>query len=131
MSDEPVTTQQQSDGKKGSRIGFWLSILTAGLVVIGMLILFLLPYAMEWGGEKMLLKLGATSATIEDVDFSPMAGRFILTDLKFQGSNGDGASVEHLLIKVDLLPLLKKRVYIRTFDLLGVKMEIRQGEGTN
>jgi hypothetical protein len=130
MSDAPDTTQQQSEEKKRSRVGFWLSILTAGLIAAGMLILILLPYAMEWGGERALLKLGAASATIEDVDFSPMTGRLILTDLKFQGDDGDRVSVEHLLIKIDLLPLLRKRVHIRTFYLLGVTGDVRQtGEG--
>jgi hypothetical protein len=129
MSDTSVPPQPQSEKRTRSRLGFWLLVLTAAMVAAGMIILALLPYAMEWGGERALLKLGAASATIEDVDFNPMTGRLILTDLKFQGINGDGASVEHLLIKIDLFPLLKKRIYIRTLDLLGVNIEIRQSAG--
>ncbi len=129
MSDTSVPPQPQSEKRTRSRIGFWLSVLTAAMVAAGMIILALLPYAIEWGGERALLKLGAASATIEDVDFNPMTGRLILTDLKFQGINGDGASVEHLLIKVDLFPLFKKRLHIRTLDLLGVNIEIRQSAG--
>jgi len=126
MSDEQSSPQPQSEKRTRSRLGFWLSVMTAAMVVTGMLILALLPYAMEWGGEKALLEIGAVSASIEDVDFSPMTGRLIVTDLQFTGENGDKGAVEHLLIKIDLFPLLKKRIYIRTFALLGVTGDVRQ-----
>jgi hypothetical protein len=110
------------------RLGFWLSVVTAVLVMIGMTILILLPYGLEWGAERMLLSLGAKTATITDIDFNPLTGRLTVFDLQLQGSNADRAAMERFIIQIDLFPVLKKRIRFRQISLTGFSMDIRQQE---
>jgi len=110
------------------RLGFWLSVMTAVLVVIGMIVLTLLPYAMEWGAERMLLRLGAKTAAIADVNFNPMTGHLTVFDLQVEGPNADRVTMERLVVQMDLIHLFKKRVYFRKITLVGLSLDIRQLE---
>jgi hypothetical protein len=110
------------------RLGFWLSVVTAVLVVLGMIILTLLPYAMEWGAERMLLRFGAKTATIADIDFNPMTGHLTVFDLQVEGPNADRADMERLIVKIDLFPIIKKRIRFRQISLTGFSMDVRQLE---
>jgi len=110
------------------RLRFWLSITTGVLVVVGITILTLLPYAMEWGAENMLLRYGAKTATITDIDFSPMTGHLTVFDLQVEGPNADRAALDRFTIKIDLLPVLRKRIRFREISITGLSLDIRQVE---
>ena len=110
------------------RLGFWLSVVTAVLVVLGMIVLTLLPFAMEWGAERMLLRFGAKTAGITDVNFNPMTGHLTVFDLQVEGPNADRVAMERLVVRMDLFRLFKKRLYFREITLIGFSLDVRQGE---
>ena len=110
------------------RLGFWVSVVTAVLVVFVMIILTLLPLAMKWGAERMLLSFGAKTATISDIDFNPITGSLSVHDLQVAGLDADRASMERLTVKVDLFPVFRKRIRFRKISLTGLSLDIRQFE---
>ncbi len=110
------------------RLGFWLSVSTAVIVVLGLVLLTLLPYAMEWGAEYMLVRLGAKKAGITDIDFNPLTGYLTVFDLKVEGPNSDMATLERLVVNVDLFPVLKKRVQFQEISVIGLSLDIRQAD---
>ena len=120
--------KEKGKHKGHHRIGFWLSVLTAVLVVLGMIFLTLLPFAMEWGAERAILRFGADSANISDIDFNPMTGHLNVFDLQIKGPNGDRLTMEQLVVKADLFPILKKRIRFREISLTGFSIDIRQEE---
>ncbi|MGD8353610.1 MAG: DUF748 domain-containing protein [Pseudomonadota bacterium] len=110
------------------RLRFWLSAITVTLVVLLTAFLILLPYAMEWGAERMLMRSGARSASIADIDFNPVTGHLTVFDLKVQGSGTDRVLMERLVVKLDPFRLLKKRIYFRDISMTGFFIDLRQAE---
>jgi hypothetical protein len=129
MDDKGSKKESGREKRTGHhRLGFWLSLVTAVLVVLGMIILTLLPFAMEWGAERVFLRLGAKTAAISDVNFNPMTGHLTVFDLQVEGPNADRVAMEQLVVRMDLFRIFKKRIYFREITLIGFSLDIRQLE---
>ena len=108
----------ESSGKKWRhRLIVWTTTL-----VVAVLLLVVLPLAIRFGAVSWLESHGVEQATIEDVDLNLFSGEFVLKRL----SAGEGLKIDRLVVNIDWLPLIKKIIYIRTFELEGSDLHLRQ-----
>ena len=100
----------------------WKIAIPAGFVVLLLLVISLLPLAIEYSAEKWLQEHGVPQAEIENVDLNLFSGEFVLQGLKA----GEGLNVERLAVNIDWLPLFKKIVHVRSLELDTVNLNLHQ-----
>lgn len=110
MSDTPKTPRYR-----------WL-IWVCSLLLLSVVLLSLLPEILRVGAQHWLRDHGAVQAQIEDIDFNPFTGSFVLVGL----NAGKGMRVRRLSVKVDWLPLLKRKVLIHSLHLHGGDLRVQQ-----
>ena len=120
-------TPGASPGKKKKFLS-WKWIVATAVFAAFVLILVLLPFAMELGAERFLLKNGARSARIMNVDFNPFLGRLGVFGLEVAGPQDGGLELEKLETRLDLWSLFRKRIHIVQTEVVGLKADIRLGK---
>jgi len=103
-------------------------IIPAALFVTVILILVLLPFAMELGAERFFLKHGARYARIMNVDFNPFLGRLAVFGVEVAGPEDGGLELERLETRLDLWSLFRKRIHVVQTEVVGLKADIRLGK---
>jgi len=96
-------------------------------VAIATLILFitsLLPPVIEHVAESWLQEHGVESASIDNVDLNLFTGTVVLEGLQA----GDGLNITRLAVNVDWLPLFRRIVHIRSFELQTSNIALHQNE---
>ncbi|EAU55055.1 DUF748 domain-containing protein [Mariprofundus ferrooxydans] len=109
-----------SDTPKAQRYR-WL-IWVCSLLLLSVILLSLLPEVLRVGAQHWLRDHGAVQAQVEDIDFNPFTGSFVLVGL----NAGKGMHVRRLSVKVDWLPLLKRKVLIHSLHLHGGDLRVQQ-----
>ena len=108
----------ESTGKKWRhRLIVWTTT-----IVVAVLFLVVLPLGIRFGAVAWLESHGVEQASIEDVDLNLFSGEFVLKHL----SAGEGLKIDRLIINIDWMPLIKKIIYIRTFELEGSNLHLHQ-----
>ena len=99
----------------------WLS---GSILLVFVMLLILLPLAGQWGIEHWLRNHGAKQATIDDIDFNPFTGRFVLRGLRAGTSEGIQFQVGSVSADMDWWPLVHRRVFIRQIQLNGADIDV-------
>ncbi|GAV20977.1 hypothetical protein MMIC_P1955 [Mariprofundus micogutta] len=98
--------------------------IAAAVVALGLLFVSLLPLAVEYAAESWLKDHGVQQAEIENIDINLFTGEVLLQELKA----GDGLNISHLAVNIDWLPLFKKIVYVRSFELHSANFDLHQDD---
>jgi len=91
-------------------------------MLLSVMLLSLLPEMIRMGAQHWLRDHGAPQAQIDDIDFNPFTGSIALIGLRA----GDGMQVKRLTLQVDWLPLWQQVVMIRSLQLHGGRLDLRQ-----
>ena len=92
------------------------------IVALFLLFISLLPLAVEYAAESWLKDHGAPQAGIENIDINLFSGEVLLQELKA----GDGLHISRMAVNVDWLPLFKKIVHVRSFELNSASFDLHQ-----
>lgn len=116
-----ATIDSATEVAYSSRVN-WKIAVPAGLAVLLLLLVSLLPLAIEYSAEKWLQEHGVPQAEIENVDLNLFSGEFVLQELKA----GDGLNIKRLVVNIDWLPLFKQVVHVRALELDTVNLKLHQ-----
>ena len=105
------------------RLRWWIA-----LACFFLLLLVILPFGIRWGLTEALQDMGASEVRIENVDFNPFSARLLVEGLASEGQGGQRIEAQHLLVNLDWLPLLKKRLQIRRIELTGARFDLEVRE---
>jgi hypothetical protein len=107
---------------------FLTSFLLGSILVMGVLVILLLPFALRWGGEKALMRMGASSAAIDSIVIYYTTASIVVTGFEVEGEGGEGASFDTLLVDLAPTALFKKRLLVQSVQLGGLTLDLRHEE---
>lgn len=108
----------------------WLWVLAA-VVLLGLLVLVMAPYAIGYGLKHWLVAQGGRQVAIHNIDFNPFTGRFVIEGLDVVGVEQGPLRVPRLVVALDWLPLWRRRVYVEQVTLSGADLTVRrEDDGT-
>lgn len=113
--------KQPANSRK--KIYLWLTI-----VILFVAILIGTPFAIQYAIQSALLKAGANTVTLEDVNFNPFAGELEVINLNAQTGDEPELTLTKLKLSLDWLPLFSKQVMVRSFELQGMSLDVEQLE---
>lgn len=116
-----VLTEAPAEVKFSSRLN-WKTAVPATIAAFILLVILLLPLAIEYSAEKWLQEHGVPQAEIENVDLNLFSGEFVLQELKA----GDGLNIKRLAVNIDWLPLFKQVVHVRALELDSANLNLHQ-----
>ncbi|MDQ6999857.1 MAG: hypothetical protein Q9M12_03100, partial [Mariprofundus sp.] len=102
-----------------------VTIVAAVLLTVTVLMLSLLPYAIEQGGVVWLKQHGVKDARIDNVDLNLFSGEVFLEGLK----SGSGLNIQRLKFVFDWLPLLHHVIHIRFLELSESNLKLLKDNG--
>lgn len=108
----------------------WLrrSIFTAITVII---ILVTIPVVIQYSLTHLLVKQGADSADIEDINLNLFNGKLELQKLVFSSQDNNAASLDHLYADLNMLDLISGKVLVHQLNIEGLNASIvRADNGT-
>ena len=105
----------------------WLRRIVISAMVL-LVILILLPVAIQFTLAYVLEKQGATSVQIEDVNFNPFAGTFEIHQLQVSTGDQPPARLQSVTIDINMLDLLSSRVVIDQALIRGMQTRIQRSE---
>ena len=97
----------------------------AAVAVFILLVLVVLPFGMSYGLHKWLLANGGDDVTIGDIDFNAFTGRAAISNLQLSADQRTLLTIPRLELDVDWLPLLSRRLVVRSVVVNGVAVEVR------
>ena len=101
----------------------WKKIV-AGIIVLVVAALILIPYAIEYGVERLILANGGDAADIEDIDFNPFTGRLALTGLDVTVGGEKHLKISEAEVRLRWWPLFKKRIEAKGIFLSDTEVSI-------
>lgn len=101
------------------------------LLVVGIAVIFLLPFGAKVYLQKWLVDNGAESATIEKIWFNPFRGSLSLEGVSIQRENRSVFSNSSIYMNFGLSMLLRREAHLQEARLANVMLDIeRAGDGS-
>jgi hypothetical protein len=101
----------------------WFKWLTGVLLVI-LLLLVLLPMAVQYTAVYLLKEQGFQQVRIGDVDLNLFSGGVGLSDVIISGDGQGRATLSNLQVNLSMLALLKKRIEVESLQLDGITVDL-------
>ena len=103
----------------------WLRRLVISAITL-LLILMLIPVAIQYGISYFLKDQGATSAHVEDINLNLFSGTFELTNLTLQVKDNQSAQIGRIYTNLNMLDLIGSKVVIDELKLQDVTADIQR-----
>ena len=88
------------------------------------MLLIALPYAIQYGIIKGLTDAGNEIVTVDDIDFNPFTGELSISNLRAKRQQNPTLLINSLALRVDWLPLFKKRLLITSLSIKNSSLTI-------
>ncbi len=106
---------------------FFVGVLTVAAVIT--MLLLILPELIKAGAIYGLKKAGADEVTIEDVDLNLFAGTASIVGVEVGSEGVPEFELSSLMVEVQLLPLLDRRVELDSIILSGMNIHVKESHG--
>ncbi len=103
----------------------WLRRLVISAITL-LLILMLIPVAIQYAISYFLKDQGATSAQVEDINLNLFSGTFELTNLTMQVKDNSSAHIGHIYTNLNMLDLISSKIVIDELKLEDVTVDIQR-----
>lgn len=101
-------------------------IITSGVFIVLCLILVLTPVVLRHTFTDMLLKLGASKVSIEDVDFNLFSGELVIEKTNYTVPEYNPFNCGQITVNIDILPLLSGHIFLNNIVLDQCELSVKQ-----
>lgn len=102
-------------------------IVAAGVALVTLLLLVLLPVGLRWGAANWLTNQGVITQ-IEDIDLNLFTGTLVITNAHGENEQGQGFDIKHALVNLRYWPLFSKQVYLSNLELSDSRVDVKLGK---
>ena len=100
---------------------------TVGSLIVLGLILVSLPFGIQLGIERGLVRLGAEQAIVKDVDFNPFLGRLIVKGVQAKVGEAPPLRLDEAGLQIAWWPLWKRQFVVEELLVKGLQVMVDQG----
>ena len=97
-----------------------------GLLVLLGLILVSLPFGIQLGIERGLVRLGAEQAIVKDVDFNPFLGRLIVKGVRAKAGEAPPLLLDEARLQIAWWPLWSRQLVVEELLVKGLQVVVDQ-----